>query len=86
MLQKSYNKIEYIEQYWHPSFKTYLSEKELLERLLACDSKWAETYKTYEQILRAIQTKDYSLFIELIDQATQFKEFVTVFKTFKKYR
>ncbi|OPF87374.1 hypothetical protein BW731_03720 [Vagococcus martis] len=45
-----------------------------------------EAYNTYQQILRAIQTKDYSLFLELINQQTGFKEFIPVFKTFKKYR
>ena len=34
----------------------------------------------------AIQTKDYILFLELINQPTRFKEFIPVFKTFKKYR
>ncbi|OPF88495.1 hypothetical protein BW731_10075 [Vagococcus martis] len=86
LLQKSYDKLDYIQQHWRPSFKAYLSEKELLERLLTYDSKLTEAYNTYQQILRAIKTKDYSLFLELINRPTGFKEFIPVFKTFKKYR
>lgn len=83
ILQKSYDKLEYIEQHWRPSFKAYLSEKELLERLLAYDSKLTETYNTYQQILRAIQTKDYSLFIELINQPTPLKSLLLFSKHLK---
>ncbi|RHH66547.1 MULTISPECIES: transposase [Vagococcus] len=37
-------------------------------------------------MLRAFQTKDYSLFVDLINQKTLFQEYIPVFKTFRKYQ
>ena len=86
LLQKSYGKLDFIQQQWHSSFKTYLSEKELLERLLTYNAELTDAYNIYQQILRAFQTKDYSLFVDLINQKTLFQEYIPVFKTFRKYQ
>lgn len=86
LLQKSYDKLDYSNRHWRPGFKNYLSEKELLERLLHYDDELSDAYSIYQQVLRAFQSKDYSLFLELIHLPILTKEYIPVFKTFKKYK
>ncbi len=86
LLQKNRFKLNYEHKYWRAGFKNYLSEKEVLERLLTYSTELEEAYSVYQNILHAFQEKDYPLFLELINQPSTLKEFIPVFKTFKHYQ
>lgn len=86
LLQKNYNKLDSTKRNWRVGFKDHLSEKEILERLLTYDKEVTDAYLSYQGILQAFDSKDYSLFLELINQPVSSKEFIPVFQTFKKYK
>ncbi len=86
LLQKKQLKLDFQNRYWRAGFKTYLSEKKILERLLTYDTELSQAYSTYQDILRAFQVKDFSLFLELINQPVCLKEYVPIMKTYKTYQ
>lgn len=88
LLQKNSWELNAQERYWQPSFRTYLTETEIVDRLLAYDKGLKQGYEVYQQFLSAIKRRDVSDFCSLLKE--DFSElpevYQPVFVTFRKYR
>ncbi len=63
LLQKNQSKLNFEKRQWRPSFRAYLTEIELVDRLLAYDEELRAGYTCYQKFLYAIQTRDYDSFM-----------------------
>ncbi|WP_430601696.1 hypothetical protein IGJ02_001670 [Enterococcus sp. DIV0724b] len=68
LLQKNQSKLNFEKRQWRPSFRAYLTETELVDRLLAYDEELKAGYTCYQDFLYAIQTRDYTRFHALLEQ------------------
>ncbi|MEI5992049.1 hypothetical protein A5881_003605 [Enterococcus termitis] len=68
LLQKNQSKLDFEKCQWRPSFRAYLTETELVDRLLAYDKELKAGYTCYQDFLYAIQTRDYTRFHVLLEQ------------------
>ncbi|WP_242590183.1 MULTISPECIES: transposase [Enterococcus] len=68
LLQKNQSKLNFEKRQWRPSFRAYLIETELVDRLLAYDEELTAGYACYQDFLYAIQTRDYTRFHALLEQ------------------
>ncbi|MGM0217629.1 ISL3 family transposase [Enterococcus sp. AZ126] len=86
LLQKNQSKLDFEKRQWRPSFRTYLTETELVDRLLAYDEELKSGYTCYQNVLYAVQTRDYTRFHSLLEQDCSGLPvyYQTVFSTFKK--
>lgn len=75
---------------YQPSFKTWISEKEIVQRLLAYDAQLKRYYTLYQEAMHLLDRKASQSFFQLIDQEVKSKSlnapFETSFRTFKKIR
>ncbi|WP_438756934.1 hypothetical protein [Enterococcus sp. AZ126] len=53
---------------WRPSFRAYLTETELVDRLLAYDKELKAGYTCYQDIFYAVLTRDYTRFHTLVEK------------------
>lgn len=86
LLQKNYENLDFEKNQWRAGFKEHLSEKSLVERLLSYDKEISAAYSVYQNMMQAFRLKNYDLFLTLIEEAISSPEYITVFKTFKKYK
>jgi transposase len=68
LLQKNQSKLDFEKRLWRSSFRTYLTETETVDRLLAYDDELKRGYTCYQDFLYAIQTRDYTRFHVLLEQ------------------
>ncbi|WP_142956224.1 ISL3 family transposase, partial [Enterococcus durans] len=62
LLQKEEAKLNYEKRVWRASFKDYLTESEIVDRLLAACPNLRQGYQLYQDILYAVKKRDQSLF------------------------
>lgn len=86
VLQKNQSKFNFEKRHWRPSFRAYLTESELVDRLLAYDEELKAGYICYQNFLCAIQTRDYTRFHALLEQdySRLPAYYQTTINTFKK--
>lgn len=86
LLQKNHSTLDFEKRLWRPSFLTYLTETELIDRLLSYDEELKASYTCYQDFLYAIQTRDYTRFHALLEQDFSMlpKYYQTTIDTFKK--
>lgn len=66
LLQKDKNKLDYTRRLWCPSFKTYLTETDIVYRLLKGCPALRTGYQLYQNFLYAIRKRDHVSFEELL--------------------
>lgn len=86
LLQKNQSKLDFEKRLWRPSFRSYLTETELVDRLLAYDEELNAGYIYYQDFLYAVQTRDYTRFHALLEQDFSMLPpyYQTTITTFKK--
>lgn len=68
LLQKKAWTLDYARPRWQPSFRAYLTETELVDRLLGYDEELKTGYQFYQECLYAIKHRDVPLFGQLLKQ------------------
>nr|WP_313627791.1 transposase [Enterococcus italicus] len=96
LLQKKQSELDWCHRKWQPSFKDYLTQTEIVDRLLSYDSSLAKGYETYQAFLRVLcyspdkkkQEERVNEFEELLSQNYSHlpESYRTTISTFKKYR
>ncbi|MFC0403619.1 ISL3 family transposase, partial [Enterococcus ureilyticus] len=88
LLQINQSKLDFEKRLWRSSFRTYLTETEVVDRLLAYDNELKTGYTYYQDFLYAVQTRDFARFYALLDE--DFCRLPTYYQTtigtFKKYK
>lgn len=62
LLQKNQEKLDSLNRRWHPSFKTYLTEIELVDRQLSYNVELTQDYTLYQDFLYAIYKRNQTYF------------------------
>ena len=72
---------------WRASFKDYLTESEIVDRLLATCPNLRQGYQLYQDVLYAGKKRDHSLFEDCLSrEISQLPEtYATTLRTFKKF-
>ena len=87
LLQKEEAKLNYEKRVWRASFKDYLTESEIADRLLAACPNLRQGYQLYQDILYAVKKRDQSLFEDCLtrDISGLPETYTTTLRTFKKF-
>ena len=85
LLQKEEAKLNYEKRVWRASFKDYLTESEIVDRLLAACPNLRQGYQLYQDILYAVKKRDQSLFEDCLtrDISGLPETYTTTLRTFK---
>ena len=85
--QKEETKLNDEKRVWRASFKDYLTESEIVDRLLATCPNLRQGYQLYQDVLYAVKKKDHSLFEDCLSrEVSQLPEtYATTLRTFKKF-
>ncbi|BBU65849.1 ISL3 family transposase [Enterococcus faecium] len=80
-------KLNYEKRVWRASFKDYLTESEIADRLLAACPNLRQGYQLYQDILYAVKKRDQSLFEDCLtrDISGLPETYTTTLRTFKKF-
>ena len=62
LLQKNQEKLDSLNRRRRPSFKTYLTETELVDRLLSCSVELTQRYTLYQDFLYAVHKRNQTYF------------------------
>lgn len=68
LLQKNQEELDSLNRRWRPSFKTYLTETELVDRLLSYSVELTQGYTLYQDFLYAVHKRDQTYFDVLLTQ------------------
>ncbi|HFU5894974.1 ISL3 family transposase [Enterococcus sp. AZ152] len=68
LLQKEEAKLNYEKRVWRASFKDYLTESEIVDRLLATCPNLRQGYQLYQDVLYAVKKRDHSLFEDCLSR------------------
>nr|WP_274922475.1 ISL3 family transposase [Enterococcus durans] len=87
LLQKEEAKLNYEKRVWRASFKDYLTESEIVDRLLASCPNLRQGYQLYQDVLYAVKKRDQSLFEDCLtrDISGLPETYTTTLRTFKKF-
>ena len=87
LLQKEEAKLNYEKRVWCSSFKDYLTESEIVDRLLATCPNLRQGYQLYQDVLYAVKKRNDSLFEDCLSrEVSQLPEtYATTLRTFKKF-
>ena len=87
LLQKEEAKLNDEKQVWRASFKDYLTEREIVDRLIATCPKLRQSYQLYQDFLYAVKKREHSLFEDCLSRVvSQLPEtYATTLRTFKKF-
>ena len=85
LIQQDSRKLSH-KRFYRPTFRTHLTNKEILEKLLSYSQELREHYEIYQLLLFHFQEKQAEHFFELIEDTISCVNpiFKTVFKTFLK--
>ncbi len=88
VLQKNQEKLDSLNRRWRPSFKTYLTETELVDRLLSYSVELTQGYTLYQDFLYAVHKRNQTYFDALLTQNVSHlpATYQTTIRTFKKYQ
>lgn len=84
---KDSNDLSYITEYYHRSFKRYISENEIIDYLIKKDSKLENAYNIYQELLYSLKKKNFSYFEQSVDKNLKISSgfILTALNTFKEY-
>lgn len=87
LLQKEEAKLNYEKRVWRASFKDYLTESEIVDRLLTTCHNLRQGYQLYQDVLYAVKKRDHLLFEDCLSrEVSQLSEtYATTLRTFKKF-
>ena len=87
LLQKEEAKLNYEKRVWRASFKDYLTESEIVDRLLSACPNLRQGYQLYQDILYAVKKRDQSLFEDCLNREVSGlpETYTTTLRTFKKF-
>ena len=87
LLQKEEAKLNDEKRVWRASFRDYLTESEIVDRLLATCPTLRQGYQLYQDVLYAVKKRELSLFENyLFREVSQLPEtYATTLRTFKKF-
>ncbi len=87
LLQKEEAKLNYEKRVWRAIFKDYLTESEIVDRLLATSPNLRQGYQLYQDVLYAVNKRDHSLFEDCLSrEVSQLPEtYATILRIFKKF-
>ncbi|MGL9822857.1 transposase [Enterococcus sp. DIV1421a] len=87
LLQKEEAKLNDEKQVWRASFKDYLTEREIVDRLIATCPNLRQSYQLYQDFLYAVKKREHSLFEDCLSRVvSQLPEtYATTLRTFKKF-
>lgn len=87
LLQKEEAKLNYEKRIWRASFKDYLTESEIVDRLLTACPNLRQSYQLYQDVLYAVKKRDPSLFEDCLtrDISGLPETYTTTLRTFKKF-
>ncbi len=60
--------MNYEKRVWRASFKDYLTESEIVDRLLATCPNLRQGYQLYQDVLYAVKKRDHSLFEDCLSR------------------
>ncbi|MBX9077281.1 transposase, partial [Enterococcus durans] len=85
--QKEEAKLNYEKRIWRASFKDYLTESEIVDRLLAACPNLRQGYQLYQDVLYAVKKRDQSLFEDCLTRDIRGlpETYTTTLRTFKKF-
>lgn len=88
LLQKNAWDLDYEIRHWRPSFKAYLTETEIVDRLLSYDPGLSQGYDIYQRFLSAMKRRNVPCFIQLLNEDySELPDYYrTVITTFRKYK
>lgn len=88
LLQKNQETLDSLNRRWRPSFKTYLTETELVDRLLSYSIELTQGYTLYQDFLYAVHKRNQTYFDALLTQNISHlpATYQTTLRTFKKYQ
>lgn len=96
LLQKTNAELDYEHRYWQPSFRDYLTQTEIVDRLLSYSEELRAGYEVYQSFLRVIRysnnpTKQAELrqsFQDLLEQGVSSlpESYQTTLTTYRTYR
>ena len=87
LLLKDSSKLSYIRKYYHHSFRQYISEEEIVTRLLLFSKELEEAYTIYQNLIFFITTRNYIAFQRFIRSNLKISShyMLTSIKTYIKY-
>lgn len=86
LLQKDKSRLNYEKRLWRPGFKTFLTETEIVDRLLHVSPELQTGYQLYQDLLYAVKKRDQKHFEELLAfDPTLPESYRTTLETFKKF-
>ena len=87
LMLKDSNDLSYIREYYHCSFKRYISENEIIDYLMKKDSELENAYNIYQEILYSLKKKNFNHFIQSVDKNLKNSSgfILTALNTFKEY-
>ena len=87
LLLKDSSKLSYIRKYYHHSFRQYISEEEIVTRLLLFSKELEEAYTIYQNLIFFIKTRNYIAFQRFIKSNLKISShyMLTSIKTYIKY-
>lgn len=87
LLLKDSSKLSYIRKYYHHSFRQYISEEEIVTRLLLFSKELEEAYTIYQNLIFFIKTRNYKAFQRFIKGNLKISShyMLTSIKTYIKY-
>lgn len=79
--------MNYEKRVWRASFKDYLTESEIVDRLLTTCPNLRQGYQLYQDVLYAVKKRDHLLFEDCLSrEVSQLSEtYATTLRTFKKF-
>ena len=84
---KDSNDLSYIREYYHCSFKRYISENEIIDYLIKKDSELEIAYNIYQELLYSLKKKNFGYFKQSVDKNLKISSgfIFTSLNTFKEY-
>lgn len=85
LIQQDNRKLS-VKRFYRPTFRSHLTNKEIVEKLLSYSQELRQHYDLYQLLLFHFQEKQANHFFDLIEEAISYVNpiFQTVFKTFLK--
>lgn len=68
LMLKDSNDLSYIREYYHHSFRRYISENEIIDHLLKKDSELENSYNIYQELLYSLKKRNFNYFNQSLDK------------------
>lgn len=87
LLLKDSSKLSYLRKHYHHSFRQYISEEEIVTKILSFSKELEEAYTIYQNLIFFVKTRNYIAFKRFIKSNLKFSShhMLTSIKTYIKY-